>query len=87
MQISNLRFAALRHGPQVTVTGVMENVPPNSHLNFQCSCHSKRFYQGNEAQRLRWTGDIDNYTYLLLAPNWMLSARQKIPPAGSNPSG
>lgn len=68
LQISNLRFAALKHGPQVTVTGVMDNVPPNSHLKFSMLLSFETFYQGNEAQRQRWTGDIDNYTYLLLAP-------------------
>ena len=69
MQFSNLRFPALRHGPQVTVTGVMENVPPNSHLKFSMLLSFETFYRGNENQRHRWTGDIDNYTYLLLAPN------------------
>ena len=77
MQINNPRFAALEHGPQVTVTGVMENVPPNSHLRFSMLLSFETLYQGNEAQRLRWTGDIDNYTYLLAAPDCDVEALAK----------
>ena len=77
LRFSNLRFAALRHGPLVTVTGVMENLPPNSHLKFSMLMSFETFYQGNEPQRRRWTGDIDNYTYLLLAPNCDVGALAK----------
>lgn len=77
IQISNPRVAALREEPQVTVTGVMENVPPNSHFTFSKLLSFETYYQGNQAQRHLWTSDMDNYTYLLLTPNSDVEALAK----------
>ena len=49
-----------------TVTGIMEDVPPNSHFTFDMLCSFETFYQGNEAMRERWLGDFNNFTYILL---------------------
>jgi len=48
-----------------TVTGVMEDVPPNSHLNFDMLCSFATYYQAHNRQIDRWMGDFNNYTYLL----------------------
>lgn len=49
-----------------TVTGVLEDVPPNSHLNFDMLCSFATYYQAHQRQVDRWMGDFNNYTYLLL---------------------
>ena len=49
-----------------TVTGIMEDVPPNSHFTFDMLCSFETYYQNNEAIRERWLGDLNNFTYLLL---------------------
>jgi putative ABC transport system permease protein len=69
IHIRNPMHAGLHHPPPFTVTGVMDNVPLNSHFTFSMLLSFETIYQHNEIQRRRWTGDIDNYTYLLLAPN------------------
>ena len=52
-----------------TGSGVVENLPPNSHFKFDMLLSYETFFVDNEKQRSRWTGNFDNYTYLLLAPN------------------
>ncbi|MFC2158209.1 ABC transporter permease [Acidobacteriota bacterium] len=49
-----------------TVTGIMEDVPPNSHFTFDMLCSFETYYQTNEGLRERWLGDLNNFTYILL---------------------
>ncbi|MCP4727895.1 MAG: FtsX-like permease family protein, partial [bacterium] len=51
-----------------TVTGVMEDVPANSHLKFDLLCSFTTLYdqRGNE-QMKSWRTALDYYTYILLA--------------------
>ncbi len=51
---------------EATVTGVIKNVPGNSHFNFNMLLSFETLYFYNEKQRGRWWGDLTNYTYLLL---------------------
>ncbi len=69
IKIGNVQHADLDNDTGFTVTGVMRNVPANSHFTFEMLISFETIYRDNERQRNRWTGDIDNYTYLLLAPN------------------
>lgn len=68
IKIGNALHSNLHNEPSFTVTGVFKKVPPNSHFTFDALLSFETIYEGNEKQRERWTGDIDNYTYLLLAP-------------------
>ena len=69
IQLSNAVHQNLNNESNFTVTGVVEKLPPNSHLTFDMLLSYETFFVGNERQRDRWTGHFDNYTYLLLAPN------------------
>ena len=69
VKMSNAVHLNLNNTPNVTVTGVVEKLPPNSHFTFDMLLSYETFFVGNEKQRNRWTGNFDNYTYLLLAPN------------------
>ena len=69
LKISNAVHKNLHNQPNFTVTGVVEKLPSNSHFTFDMLLSYETIYVGNEKQRDKWTGDIDNYTYLLLAPN------------------
>jgi putative ABC transport system permease protein len=69
IKISNAVHKNLHNEPDFTVTGVVEKLPPNSHFTFDMLLSYETIYVDNEKQRDRWTGNIDNYTYLLLAPN------------------
>jgi putative ABC transport system permease protein len=69
IHIRNPIHPGLQQPPPFIVTGVMDNVPVNSHFTFSMLLSFETIYQHNEFQRGRWTGDIDNYTYLLLAPD------------------
>jgi len=80
IRISNPRYAALRRGPLVTVTAVMENVPPNSQFTFSMLLSFETYYQDNQDRRDIWISDMDNYTYFLLAPGCDVEALvKKIP--------
>jgi putative ABC transport system permease protein len=48
------------------VTGVMENIPGNSHFTFDMLCSFETFAAANRQQVERWVGDFNNFTYLLL---------------------
>ena len=48
-----------------TVTGVMKNVPHNSHFNFNMFCSFKTYAQNNKRDMQSWLS-INNYTYILL---------------------
>jgi len=69
IKISNAVHQNLNNESNFTVTGVVEKLPPNSHFTFDMLLSYETFFVGNEEQRSRWTGNFDNYTYLLLAPN------------------
>ena len=68
IKIGNALHSNLHNEPSFTVTGVFKNLPPDSHFTFDMLLSFETIYVGNEKQRERWTGDIDNYTYILLAP-------------------
>ena len=57
----------------ITVTGVMRNVPPNSHLSFRALVSLKTVFKLNpehaKKQMENWSGGNINYTYLLLQQN------------------
>jgi len=69
IKIGNIKHSNLHNEPNFTVTGIFKKMPPNSHFTFDMLLSFETIYVGNEEQRGRWTKDIDNYTYLLLAPN------------------
>jgi putative ABC transport system permease protein len=49
-----------------TVTGVMRDVPPNSHFTFDMLLSFATRYVVDKEQTERWMGDFSNHTYLLL---------------------
>lgn len=49
-----------------TITGVIRNVPENSHFTFDMLLSFATRYVVNKDQVERWMGDFDNHTYLLL---------------------
>lgn len=51
-----------------TVTGIMENCPANSHLQFDALCSIETFYVIRNREVEEWT-NFNNYTYLLLRKN------------------
>jgi len=53
-----------------TVTGIVDNVPYNSHFTFNmlCSFESVRDIVGSQMER--WMGDFQNFTYILLDDNY-----------------
>jgi putative ABC transport system permease protein len=59
-------FVASNAELDATVTGIIENVPPNSHFTFNMLLSFETLYHYNEKQRGRWWGDIGIYTYLLV---------------------
>jgi putative ABC transport system permease protein len=48
-----------------TVTGVMKNIPHNSHFDFDMLCSFETFAQTNRREMQNWLS-INNYTYILL---------------------
>jgi len=50
-----------------TVTGVMENIPSNSHMSFEMLCSLETLFSDQPILRERWMGDFNNFTYLLLS--------------------
>ena len=64
-----------------SVTGVMQNVPENSHFTFDVLCSFETLYQDIPDQRERWMGDFNNYTYILLQENFdYLELESRLPP-------
>jgi len=49
-----------------TITGIMENIPSNSHMSFEMLCSLETLFSHQPILRERWMGDFNNYTYLLL---------------------
>jgi len=50
------------------ITGVMEDIPSNSHFTFDMLISFSTFERENPQLFSRWMGDFNNYTYLLLEP-------------------
>jgi putative ABC transport system permease protein len=69
IKITNAFHPNLGRTSDFTVTGLVKNVPRNSHFHFDMLVSFETIYVNNERQRHRWTGDINNYTYLLLQEN------------------
>ena len=69
IKISNIEHSNLENESNFRVTGVLKNVQSNSHFSFNMLLSFETIYHDNEKQRDKWTGDLNNYTYLLLAPN------------------
>jgi putative ABC transport system permease protein len=63
------------------VTGVVKNVPNNSHITFNMLLSMDSLYSSNEKQRNRWWGDTNIYTYLLLQKNSGFKKLEKKLPA------
>jgi putative ABC transport system permease protein len=58
-------FVASNAKLDAIVTGVIKNVPRNSHFTFNMLLSFETLYHYNEKQRGRWWGDLGIYTYLL----------------------
>ncbi len=54
-------------GHAYSVTGVMKDVPRNSHLTFDILCSFASYAKENEYNASYW-GNMETYTYFLLAP-------------------
>jgi len=66
---------------EYTITGVMKNVPSNSHFTFDMLCSFESRYVINREQTERWMGDFDNHTYLLLQEDYdYRELEKKLPP-------
>ncbi|UCH20421.1 MAG: ABC transporter permease [Deltaproteobacteria bacterium] len=65
----------------ITVTGVMHNVPSNSHLSFKALVSFKTVFKLNpehaRKQMENWAGGNINYTYLLLQQNCNVNNLEK----------
>lgn len=62
-----------------TVTGVMKDVPHNSHFNFDVLMSMSSFYQ-TTPEIFEWWGYVDFYTYVSVTPNFNQKAFElKIP--------
>jgi putative ABC transport system permease protein len=65
----------------VTVTGVMKDIPPNSHLNFKALVSFQTMFKLNpehsRKQMESWLGGNINYTYLLLRENININELEK----------
>ena len=49
----------------LTITGIVENVPHNAHFKFDMLCSFQTFAQDNKREMRNWLS-INNYTYVLL---------------------
>jgi len=75
------KILRLNNDSDFTVTGIIQNVPQNSHFTFDMLCSFETLYQHNPEQREKWMGDFNNYTYLLLQENYdFRELEQKFPP-------
>jgi len=75
------KILRLNNDSDFTVTGIIKNVPQNSHFTFDMLCSFETLYRHNPEQREKWMGDFNNYTYLLLQKNYdFRELEQKFPP-------
>jgi putative ABC transport system permease protein len=56
----------INHALDYTVTGVVEDPPTNSHLDFDMLFSFVTYQNANRRDFTRWFGDFGNYSYLLL---------------------
>ena len=56
----------INHELDYRVTGVVENPPTNSHLDFDMLFSFVTYQNANPQDFTRWLGDFNNYSYLLL---------------------
>jgi len=56
----------INHELDYRVTGVVENPPTNSHLDFDMLFSFVTYQNANAQDFTRWLGDFNNYSYLLL---------------------
>ncbi len=56
----------INHALDYTVTGVVEDPPTDSHLDFDMLFSFVTYQNANRQDFTRWLGDFDNYSYLLL---------------------
>ncbi len=62
-----------------TVTGVMKDIPQNSHFNFDVLMSMSSFYQ-TRPEIFEWWGYVDFYTYVLVTQNFdQMAFESKIP--------
>jgi putative ABC transport system permease protein len=54
---------------EYAITGVMKDIPENSHFTFDMLLSFSTRYAVNKQQLESWMGDFDNHTYLLLSEN------------------
>lgn len=52
-----------------TVTGVIKDIPGNTHFPINMMLSFESFYANNPELRERWTGDFEVYTFILLKEN------------------
>jgi putative ABC transport system permease protein len=71
----------INHALDYTVTGVVEEPPTDSHLQFDMLFSYVTYQNANPQNFARWLGDFDNYSYLLLRPGTDPEAlEEKFPP-------
>jgi putative ABC transport system permease protein len=71
----------INHALDYTVTGVVENPPRNSHLDFDMLFSYVTYENANRQDFTRWMADFNNYSYLLLRPGTDPHAlEKKFPP-------
>ncbi|MDH4272745.1 MAG: ABC transporter permease, partial [Candidatus Aminicenantes bacterium] len=56
----------INHAQDYAVTGVVENPPGDSHLDFDMLFSFVTYQNANRQDFTRWLGDFNNYSYLLL---------------------
>jgi putative ABC transport system permease protein len=59
----------LNNQQNFTVTGIVEDVPPNSHFTFKMLCSFETLYASGRMERDQWF-NFNLYTYLLLPENY-----------------
>jgi len=60
------KFLKFNNRTDFAVTGVIKDVPQNSHLKFDLICSMETFFAGNPALRDNWFSEISDYTYVRL---------------------
>lgn len=73
------KIMRLNNTTDVTVTGVVENIPNNSHIDFNALFSFKTLLDRNRAQYEQW-GDISGFGYILLDKSTSINSLQsKLP--------
>ncbi len=75
------KILRINHALDFTVTGVVEEAPTDSHLEFDMLFSFVTYQNANQQDFSRWLGDFNNYSYLLLREGTDPEAvEQKFPP-------